>query len=113
MAKAPMMPMSKAPAVGHGGKGARTHINGMGIPDTITGAAPLPRMMGNYAKTPPAYLSGSPDGSGGDIPDPTGHPGATSIRGGSMKSRPKMGGLGPGRDGGMGDNSPPQNMDQT
>jgi hypothetical protein len=94
-----------------GGKSLGTHIKGSGIPEAITGASPMPRMMGNYSKTPPAYLAGGT----GDPIDPTGHPGAVAIRGGSggIKTHPKLGGIGPGPMGATGTGAFPQDTDQS
>jgi len=95
----------------------RTHVKGMGVPEHITGSAPLPRMMGNYAKTPPAYLAPPPSdgvgGSAGGSMDPTSHPGAVAIRGGSIKRHPKTGDMGPGPMDTPGSNtSYPKDIDQ-
>ena len=91
------------------GSASKTHIKGMGMPENITGSAPLPRMMNNCAKTPPAYLA--PGGAGGV--DPTAHAGAVAIRGGSMKRHPKQGDMGPGPMDTTGSNtSYPKDIDQ-
>jgi hypothetical protein len=105
-----MMKPGKGAAAGTGAirKSIAHQFLGRGEKDGITGSAALPRMMGNYSKTPPAYLaSGGEGASGPGMP----HPGVSEIRGGSggMKTHPKFGGLGPGTMGAMG----PANPDAT
>jgi hypothetical protein len=89
--------MTMNPLIGKGGKTQKMAPGTMG---TITGGNVFARMMGNYAKKPPAPLDAGPAAPGAS--DPTMHGNAHSVRPGGMKKHPKLGGIGPGPNGSYG-----------